>query len=170
MAFTTITTAEVAVGEPVRNDTQTKIKDNFDNHETRIIAVESGNTTVYPPIIFRVNGSYNQLLTPGTNILRTTMNFNLTVTGARLLIDNAGVSGTTEIDLLYKRGAGAWTSILTTKPSLTSASGSNSISTNTVLNSGQVALQAGDLLRLDITSSQDATATNFMVRVDYAKN
>lgn len=169
MAYVPINSTEIAVGEPVRSDTQTKLKDNFDNHETRILAVESGNTTVYQPIIMRVNGSYNQLLSPGTNILRTTMNFNLTVTGVRLLIDNAGVSGTTEIDLLYKRGAGAWTSILTTKPSVIYSAGSNAISSNTVLNAGQVALQAGDLLRMDLTSSQDQTATNFMVRVDFSK-
>ena len=170
MSFIPISADEIAVGEPVRNDTLTKVLDNFDNHESRILGIETGTGTVYPPIILRVNGSYHQLLSPGTNILRTTMNFNLTITGVRLLIDVAGASGTTEIDLLYKRGGGSWTSILTTKPSVAYTAGDNAISSNAVLNAGEVDLQAGDLLRLDLTSSQNSAATGFMARIDFNKS
>ncbi len=169
MAFAPINTDEISAGEPVTNSTQTKIKDNFDNHETRLNDLETGNVTVYPPIIMRVNGSYAQLLATGTNILRTTMNFDLVLTGIRLLCDKAGTSGTTEVDLLFKRGGGAWTSVLTTKPSLSYTAGDNAISSNAVLDLTKVSLQAGDLLRLDLTSTQNYLAQNFMVRVDFNK-
>jgi hypothetical protein len=167
MAFTPITTAEITTGEPVSNNTQTKIKENFDNLDARATALEGGGNTVYPPLVFRVNGSYINYVMNG--LLKTTLNFNITVTGVRILIDTAGASGTTEIDLKYKRGAGAYTSIFTTKPSVPYSAGNDSISTNAVLSVGEVHLQAGDILRLDVTSAQSATARNFTVRLDYTK-
>lgn len=171
MSFQTITTAEITTGEPVKNTTQTKIKDNFDNLDTRVTSLEGGGNTVYPPIVMRVNGYYGEsgeLTIPATGFLKTTMNFNLTLTGVRILIDNAGISGITEIDLKYKRGAGAYTSIFTTKPSVSYSAGNDSISTNAVLNPSEVYLQAGDILRLDITTVQ-ARANGLTIRIDYSK-
>jgi hypothetical protein len=169
MAYTPITSTEIAVGEPVRSDTQTKIADNFENHESRILGIETGAGTVYPPIILRVNGYYSTL-GAYPRATTTTCNFNLTITGIRLLIDVAGSSGTTEVDVLYKRGGGSWTSVLTTKPSVVYSAGDNAISTNAVLNLGQVALQAGDLIRLDITSTQAGAANGFSTRIDFNKS
>ena len=171
MAFTALSSAEISTGEPVKNSTQTKIKDNFDNLDSRVTSLEGGSNTVYPPIIMRVNGDYGvsgNLTIPATAILKTTMNFNLTVTGVRLVIDQAGTSGTTEIDLKYKRGAGAYTSILSTKPSVLYSAGNDTTSTNTVLNPSQVNLQAGDILSLDLTQAQ-SKAVGMMVRIDYTK-
>ena len=171
MAFIAITSEEITTGEPVKNSTQVKIKDNFDILNTRITSVEGGSNTVYPPLVFRVNGYYGEageLTIPATYYLKTTMNFNLTVTGCRLLIDSAGVSGTTEIDLKYKRGAGSYTSIFTTKPSVAYSAGNDSISTNAVLDAGQVNLQAGDILAMSITNAQ-IRASGFTVRLDFSK-
>lgn len=166
MAYVPITTAEITTGEPVANTTQTKIKDNFIAHETRIASLEGGSSSVYPPVIFRVNGVYADVI--ATGLLKTTINFNLTVTGVRLLIDQAGTVGTTTIDIRYKRGAGAYTSVLSTKPSVLFSAGSDSISTNAVLDPTQVNLLAGDIIALDITSAQTA-AKNFIVRLDFSK-
>jgi hypothetical protein len=171
LSFTSLTTEQIATGEPLTNSIVTKIKDNFDILDSRITSVEGGSNTVYPPLVFRVNGYYGEpgeLTIPATYYLKTTMNFNLTVTGCRLLIDAAGSSGTTEIDLKYKRGAGSYTSIFTTLPSVGYAAGNDSISTNAVLDSGQVALQAGDILAMSITNAQ-AGAAGFTVRLDYSK-
>lgn len=170
MAFISISSGEIATGEPVSNTTQAKIQENFDNHETRILGLETSTSAVYPPIIFRINGHY-PTLGVSTDVLRTTCNFNLTLTGARLLLDKAGTAGTTEVDLLYKRGAGAWTSVLTTKPSVSYTAGDNAISTNAVLDAGEVGLQAGDLIRLDITSTQTGDVTSGLIlRIDYNKS
>lgn len=166
-----MTTLEIATGQPVSNETATKIKDNFESLDGRVTTLEGGGSTVYPPVIFRVNGSYGEpgdLAIPANGILKTTLNFNLTVTGVRIIVDQAGVSGTTEIDLKYKRGAGAWTSIFSTKPSVLYSAGDDSTSTNAVLNMSQVDLQAGDILRMDLTSAQ-ARAIGMLVRLDYIK-
>lgn len=168
MSYTAITSGEIESGKPVREDTLTKIKDNFTDHESRILAVETGASTVYPPIILRVNGFYHATNTQ-TNVVRTTCNFNLTITGVRLLIDVAGASGTTEVDVKYKRAAGSWTSVLSTKPTVAFGAGNDAISTNAVLDGSNVDLQAGDLIRLDITSSQAITTKGLTVRIDFNK-
>lgn len=167
MAFNSINSNEIDTGKPVSNSTQSKIKNNFDNLNNRVTSLEGGSSTVYPPLILNVNGDYTSMA-GAKGVLTTTLNFNLTVTGVRLLIDKAGSSGTTQIDIEYKRGAGSWTSILSTKPSLSYSDGDNTISTNGVLNSGEVNLEAGDKIRLNITSAQ-AHANGMMARIDYAK-
>lgn len=167
MPFSALTTTEIASGKPNASSVFSKLKDNFDNHESRLLVVEAGGAVAYPPIIMRVNGFYARMnLTNG--ILKTTMNFNLTITGVRLIIDTSGTAGTTEIDLKYKRGAGAYTSILTTKPSVLFSAGSDATSTNAVLDAAQVNLLAGDILRLDLTSVQTA-GNSFMIRIDFTK-
>jgi hypothetical protein len=166
MSFSPVTTNEITTGEPVTNATQTKIKNNFDDHEARILAVETGSSAVYPPIIMRWGGEYTGRTIQ--NLLRTTLNFNLTITGIRLLIDGCGTSGTTEVGLSWKRGVGSWTSICTTNPSVAFSAGDDSISSNTVLNASNVDLQAGDLLRLDVISTQ-VNGSGFLVRIDYNK-
>jgi hypothetical protein len=167
MSFTTIGSSSIATGEPGTNTLWTQVKDNFDNHETRISDVESGNTTVYPPIILCFNGDYTSL-NGLVGVIKTTLNFNLTVTGVRLLIDKCGSSGTTEIDIKFKRAAGAWTSILTTKPTVAYGAGDDAVSSNGVVNGTYDDLQAGDLLRVDITSVQ-AHGRTFYIRLDFNK-
>lgn len=168
MAFIAITTSEINPGEPVAGTTQTKIKDNFDDHESRMTSLESGSATIYPPIIFRVNGFYadDGVL---VGILKDTINFNLEIQGVFLIIDEAGISGTTELDILYKRGAGSYTSIFTTKPSVAFGAGNDAISSNAVLHSTNKLLQAGDFIRLDTTAVQ-LDGKSFTVRIDYVKS
>lgn len=167
MSFNAITTTEVGAGKPTTTTTFTKIKDNFDNHEQRIGALETGGTTTYPPIILRVNGYY---AIPGalTNVLKTVCNFDLTITGVRLYIDTAGTAGTTEIDLKVSHLGGAYNSIFTTKPSVLYSVGSDGVSVNGVLDPTKVDLISGDLIRLDTTNVQ-TNGFGFMVRIDYIK-
>ena len=166
MAFTTITTAEIAVGEPTKNTTWTKVKDNFDDLDSRVDALSLDSAQA--PIIMRVNGNSGLLTLPYTGFLKTTISFDLTITNIYLYIDQAGGSGTTEVDILFKRGAGAWTSVLTTKPSVAYTAGNDAISSNAVLNGSYTSLLAGDLIRMDITSSQ-VSCRNFYVRIDFTK-
>ncbi len=167
MVFTAITDSEIQTGKPVSSTTQTKVQDNFDNHETRISALEGGATAVYAPIILSCYGKYASEWVMD-NIVRTTLNFNLTITGVRLLINKAGSAGTTEVALKFKRGGGSWTSICTTNPSVAYSSGDNYLSTNAVLNPSNVDLQAGDILRADLISAQTNGYT-FQLRIDFNK-
>ena len=166
MAFVAITTDEITTGEPVMNGMLTKVKNNFDTLDTRVTAVEGGSAVVYPPLVFSVSGEYDSLLSE--RILKTTMNFNLTITGVRILIDRAGTLGTTEIDMLYRRAGGIYTSVLTTRPSVAYTAGNDAVSSNAVLNLAEVALQTGDILAIDLTSVQTG-GVGFYVRVDYNK-
>lgn len=165
MSFTAITTGEIESGKPVRNDTQEKVRTNFNDHESRLQSLEGGSATTYPPMIFRVGGPYGYY-PAADGILKTTTNFPITITGVRILIDTAGSSGTTEIDVKYKRGGGAWTSILTTKPSVSYSAGNDALSSNGVVNPAEADLQAGDIIRLDTTSVQ-TNGIGFLVRIDF---
>lgn len=167
MAFVPVTTAEIAVGEAVSNATLTKIKNNFDEFDSRLTSIEAGNNYVYQPINLSVRGKYD-FFNGSIGIVKTTPNFSMTLTGVRLIIDIAGSSGTTEIDLEFKRGGGAWTSLFTTKPSVSYTAGNDATSSNQLLNPTYVDLQAGDLIRLNLTSAQTA-GIGFMVRIDFVK-
>lgn len=168
-SYVTLNPTEIATGKPVSTTVATKIKDNFDNHEERLESLEGGSAVTYPPIIMRVDGYYADL--DGiTNVLKTVTNFNLTILGIKLYIDIAGTSDSTEIDILKSSNAGAsWTSIFNTKPSISYSAGNDAISSNEVLNSGQVDLSSGDLIRLDVTNTQ-ANGRTFYVRIDYERN
>lgn len=167
MAFTVINSSEIVSGEPVSSTTATKIKDNFDDHEARLLSIEGGAGTTYPPLIFAVNGAYKDRSGFG-ELCFTTTNFPMEVTGIRLIIIRAGSAGITEADVQFKRGGGAWTSLLTTKPSVSYSSGDYAISSNAVLNSSYTTLEAGDLLRINLSSAQ-ARGMGFIVRVDYLR-
>lgn len=173
MAFNPITGEEITTGQPVQSKTMETVKDNFESLDSRVTSLEGGGNTVYPPIIMSLNGTYGEpgdfdVTLHGTGVLKTTLNFPITVTGVRLLIDKAGTSGTTEIDLKFKRGAGTYTSIFSTRPSVVYSAGDDSISTNAVVSMGYNTLAAGDILRLDVTAVQNRAET-LTVRIDYVK-
>lgn len=162
MAYTSITLAEIDPGKPTKSELFTKIKDNFDDHETRILSTEAfASSTV--PITFDLVGPY-WVGSTFTNVLQYVLTYNITVQAVRLYIDQAGTSGTTEIDIQYKRGVSAFATIFTTKPSVGFGAGNNATSTNAVLS--VTALQTGDILRLDLTAVQ-ANAFNAYVRLEY---
>lgn len=167
MAFSSITSGEIASGQPNKNTLWNKVKDNFDNHESRIADLEIGTNIQYPPIIMRIDGDPSAMAGE-TNVLKTTCNFNLRITGIRILVDQAGASGTYEIDIQKKSGVSAYTSVLTTRPSIAYSAGSDTLSTNAVLHSTHKDCLSGDLLRLDINTVQSG-GKNFLVRIDYER-
>jgi hypothetical protein len=149
MAFTSITTAEIQVGEPTAQPLFQKIKDDLDDHESRIAAAEVGASS-RPPIEFGVWGLLpDAYAADGVEIYRTPLN--ISMLGARVLVNKAGSSGTLTVDVEYKRGAGAWTSILSVPISVTSAAGDLSLTSGvlTVTN-----FLTGDLFRLNVDSVQ----------------
>jgi hypothetical protein len=161
MSFTAITSGEITSGKPVAATTQTKIKDNFDDHEQRLLDVEAANSA-FPPIILRVNGFYGSK----TGLLKTTANFSFTITGIRILIDQAGSAGDTEIDIQRKRGVGAYESVLSALPSVDFSAGNDALSSNATLNPTKTDIEPGDIIRLDLTSHQ-TDGNGFLVRIDY---
>lgn len=47
MAFSAINSSNIEVGDPVTNDLWTKVKDNFDDHETRVASLETNANRIY---------------------------------------------------------------------------------------------------------------------------
>lgn len=150
MAYTALTTQEVATGEPTKTELFTKVKSNFSDHEVRISDLEA-TLSGLDPIVFGLIGRYSDFGAQD-NVLFYPVRFDMTLLAARLLILGAGVSGTTEIDVMFKRGAGSWTTIFTTRPSVAYSAGDLALSSNAVL--GVTSLLAGDLLRVDIKAVQ----------------
>lgn len=165
MAFNPISSGEISTGKPVSATTQTKIKGNFDDHETRLQSLEGGATTTYTPLILEVCGPYADRAGK-KGVVKTTTNFPIAITGVRLIIDKAGLSGITTVDVEYKRGAGAWTSIFTTKPTANASAGNDYTSAPAVLDPTKSGLLAGDLIRLNIDSAQ-AGGVGFFIRLDF---
>lgn len=163
MSFVSINAGEIESGDPVKATTLTKVKENFDDHESRLLTVEAANSA-FPPIILRVNGTYPV----DANVLKTTANFSFEITGARLLIDTAGTAGTTEIDIQRYRSGGSYESIYTGLPSVAFGAGNDAISSNGVLNASKTDIEAGDILRLHTTSTQTG-GIGYLVRIDYVR-
>lgn len=167
MAFTTIPTSIIQSGDPVIQELwDTYVKDNLDDHESRIVGLEGGSNVVYPPFFWNVSGQYETSV-PLVNTGMIRLNFSLTVLAGRLLIKTAGTSGTTEIDFLYKRGASAFTSIFSTKPSVAFGAGDYAVSTNGILS--VTSLLAGDILRMDITTTQSGAPNGLVGFLEFEK-
>ncbi len=165
MSFTALTEAECNSGEPVKTTTHNKIRTNLDDHEARILAAEAA-TNIFQSIIMRVNGPYG-LMGIVNDILKTTIATQINIIGVRILIDKAGNSGDTEIDIKVKRAAEAsYTSILTVKPSANFSDGDDFLSTSGTLNASEQVIYPGDVLRLDQTAVQP-DGNGYLVRIDW---
>lgn len=153
MAFVAISNLDIAAAEPVKQELWQTVKDDLDDHESRIGNLELAVAN-FVPIEFHFNGLYWKYVTPQTAVMYDRLTFTINILAARLTIWKAGTSGTTEVDVLYKTGAGAFTSIFTTKPSVGFAAGDLAVSTNAVLTSTPITITAGSFLRVDLTSAQ----------------
>ena len=150
MAFTALSTADIQVGKPTKKELFDLIRTNFDDHETRITANEATANNPFP-IRFEVLGDYSTLTTPALGILYHRVNFDLTLTGAIIMIYEDGTAGTVSTDIQMKRGAGAFATVFSTKPSVASTGGDFSVSSNAVFSTTDI--DAADILRLDISSA-----------------
>lgn len=158
--YVDITDEEIEVGEPTAKPLFDKIQGNLEDHEERLGATEVGATT-RPPITFGVAGitqapfAYDGLLFTRTDIA-------IALTGVRLQQKIAGLSGTLTIDVEYKRGVAAWTSILTSPIELDSTDGDYAIASGTL---AVTDFDAGDLFRLNVDTVQDSQE-DFIVQLE----
>lgn len=173
MVFDPITDTEIETGKPVKSETMGKIQDDLQDHEDRLLDLEAGTAIAYPPIQMTVTGPYGDIpldLIPRNNFLTYMPNFNITILGVRLFIEQAGISGSTEIMLRRLQGPTYAVSddILTAGLSVSFSDGDNFLSPNGSLDPGAVDIDAGDIIRLDLTSVQPE-AVGFLVRIDFEK-
>jgi hypothetical protein len=168
MAFITINPIDIESGETVTSELLTQVKDNFDDLNSRLIEVEVGGDVAYSPLIFNLLGKYAEWGNKD-NVAFTTVNFTSRITGIRVIAITAGSGGATEIDIKRKRGAGAFVSVLSTRPSVASGAGDFGVSTNGIINPTYELLEPGDILRLDLIASQTGTPKSIMIRIDYVR-
>lgn len=149
MAFITISSADILAGEPTKQELFSTIKDNEDDLDSRVTVVEaSGN--LYRPIEFDVLGLYGDNIVKD-GLMTDLIRFDITILNVLLFIETAGSSGSTTIDVEYKRGVGAFTSVLTSPLSVAFGAGNYAIGTGTL---GTTALLTGDVLRLNVDAVQ----------------
>ena len=150
MAF--ITLPNQSVGDPVTADYLNQVKDNFDDHEDRLIEVEQNISKVKVFNELFIN-SVQTVLNGIEEISIYRAETDFTLVEAKLVVLEAGTSGTTQIDVLKSSTiSGSFTSIFSTKPSVLQTTGNNVESTNAVFQTTSVA--AGDYLKLNIDSLQ----------------
>jgi hypothetical protein len=153
MAFEVLNSSEIEVGDPVKRELFTKIKNSLDDHELRLNAGEAGASRI---IIFdstvlnaasanTMTGlSYSEILVP------------CTLSGCEIRIFEKGsLTGALEVDILKSTtglDSGDFTTVFTTKPKITLAGAADyDRSTNQVFDVGSVSCVEGDTLRFDIT-------------------
>lgn len=151
MAFVTIGSTEIAVSKALKAELFQKIKDNFDDHETRLndLSVGSGPVVLINEEIENVSST---LTLTGLKYIRAFNNMNITKAQIQIFTKGGVTSGTLEVDL--KKSAtlgGTYTSIFTTKPYINFATDTDYTSRDGVLNTGQAVTQ-DEILRLDITN------------------
>jgi hypothetical protein len=163
MAFVTIPSTIIESGDPVTQELfNTYIKNDLDDHETRLVSLEGGSAVAYVPFYWTVKG----YLTTLTDCGFIRVPFDITLLAARLLTQVAGSGSSTEVDIEYKRGAGAWTSVFSTKPSVSSTS-DYTLSVNAVLST--TAILSGDLLRMNITAVQSGDPKGLLTVLEFEK-
>lgn len=128
---------------------------------------------------FNLNGNYGQLSFPLTEIDGFLFfNYNATILAVWIYNVNGGASGTTEFDLkLATAPGGAFSSILSTTGTINSSAGNNVYTdSNSVIGAltgvrkpvlSSSSVNAGSVLRWDLLQSQDATASDCGVIIQF---
>lgn len=161
MAFVTINSADIVAGEPTKQELFSTIKDDLDDLDSRLTTVE-GSTNLYRPIQFDVLGLYGDGIVQD-GLMFDLVRFDITILNVVLFIHDAGSSGSTTIDVEYKRGVGAFTSVLTSPLSVAAASGDYATGTGTL---GTTSLLTGDILRLNVDAVQ-VLGQGFSVLIEF---
>ena len=152
MAFATIPASSIEVGDPITKDLFDLVKDNLDDHETRVLALESGQSRIE-----LINCIFGNAVSASsfTGIFDVNAPQGLVITDCYVQIYEKGsLAGFLEIDVKVNSTPDdvGMTSIFSTLPKITYASASDyDKSTNQVFNTLQTTVAEGDNIRLDIT-------------------
>lgn len=149
MAYTAPTT--VSPGDPVTGTGYNILVNDIIDHETRILALESGASKIYVWNDYVLNTFPSSSIT-GIDYWRAPISFTLT-TAKIVIADKGSLTGTIEIDvhLQSTMDTSGSSSVFSTKPSLDlTVAASYSESSNAVFSTTSIA--AGQFLRLDISS------------------
>lgn len=148
----------------------------FNDINTELVSLDAKLTNVVDDgaLVFSYNGRLEDL--DGYNrAAHLILTQDIDILDAVLFIETHGGSGALEVDIKFKRGGGAWTSVFQTKPKIPFGAGNNSDSdtgtgaTAAIIDSTYDQLLAGDQMRLDITDAPTGTPENFTLKL-FAQN
>jgi hypothetical protein len=152
MAFVTIPSGAIDVGDPITADLFSKIKNGLDDHELRIGGVENAQNRIIVFNTLYVNGASANTLTGLDDFNATT---DLVFVAAYVQIYEKGsLTGAIEIDVKVNSTPNnvGMSSIFSTKPKITYSGASDyAKSTNQVFDIVNNAASSGDSIRLDVT-------------------
>ena len=166
MAFVTIPSGSIDIGDPITKNLFDTIKANEDDLDARVTALSIGSALirVFEDVCWSASSA-----TTMTGRAYFVADQAFTLTSARIRIFEKGsLTGALEIDLKKNTTFNntGMTSVFTTKPKITWASASDyNWSTNQVFNGASIAVAAGSVLRLDITELPTGTLGKFYVEV-----
>lgn len=152
MAYSSVDATRIVAGKPVRADDILGLRNNQEDLNTRVTAVENLTSKV---VVFneQLRGLDNFVgVTSFSQVAVYRAASGFTLTGAKVTQFTAGSAGTLEIDVKVGSSLGSVSTIFSTKPSISYSVGNNSTSSNAVFSSQSVS--ANDWIILDITSIQ----------------
>ncbi len=157
---------------PTRTNGQVIDQTWFNDINTELVSLETKHNLLVDDsaIIFNLRGLLNNLRSrDGVAFMVVTQP--LTLLSAKTFIETNGSSyGSLDIDLKFKRGAGAWTSIFQTRPAIPYSAGNEANSTDdgtpAVIDSTYDELIAGDFLRLDVINVPDGDPENCYLQLN----
>lgn len=155
MPFTPIDSATIQVGDPLKAELFTTIKEDLDYLDSQIntVLLSAKKVEVFKYLL--LNGSSFPTAT-GLDYYQAVEDFILTDAVIRIF-EVGSLTGSVQIDV--KRSTtnmdnASFTTVFTTKPSVNySTAVDYQSSTNQVFDSAQTTINAGDILRLDITGT-----------------
>ena len=153
MAFTTINPLAIQVGSAVKKDLWDVVKDDLDDLNTRVNAVEASAPKIKVIEFYCVNASSFQTAT-GIYYYKSVDNFTLTSAFIQIF-EKGSLTGTFQADILKSTtnlDGPSFSTVFTTKPSINFATAVNyETSTNQVFDPTKVSISVGNYLRLDLT-------------------
>jgi hypothetical protein len=164
MSYTTIPSTSTNVGKAITKNTIDLIKNNLDDHETRInaLSVGSGPMVLFDEEILNVSTA---LTLTGIAYYKAIANMTITKGQIQIFTKDGITTGTLDFDLKKATSlGGTYTSIFTTKPAINYATAAAYDSNDGVLNSGQV-MNQNDIIRLDITNVPTGVISKMRVMV-----
>ena len=162
MAFNTIPTSLIQVGKAVVKQLWQYTKDNFDDHETRINAVETGanKVIIFDDAVLNISTAASL-----TGVVKWRAPFAFTLLDAKVGIREVGsLTGTLEMNVRKSTTADetSTTSVFTTRPSVAYGTASDwDESTNVVFDNVQKNVSEGNYLYIDVSALPSGGTTAF---------
>lgn len=148
MAYSAFTDAQIAIGQANKKELWQKVKDNDDDHESRISDNAAGVASTFPiEFIVRDSG----VVSDAVSYVRVSSN--ITINSAIVTVMQAGTSGTLEVDIQGKEGVGAFATILS-GGNISVAFGAGDFASSSAAGFATTDFDTGDFLRIDLKTVQ----------------